>query len=134
MTGVLRHGSGGPYEASVGYSRLVVVPAGARTARTAGCTATVDGEVVGVGDAHRQALVAIDIALAALERAGFAASDVVRTRMYVVDIAAHSTAVGAAHGERFRDVRPVATMVGVTALIDPRMLVEVELLACRADG
>jgi enamine deaminase RidA (YjgF/YER057c/UK114 family) len=121
-----RYGSGGPYEAAVGYSRVVV---GGRTAWTAGCTATVDGEVVGVGDPFAQAVAAIGVGLAALERAGFQAADVVQTRMFVVDVAANAEAVGRAHGSLFADVRPAATMVGVTALIDPRMLVEVELVA-----
>lgn len=130
MTATERFGSGGPYEAAVGYSRLVVH---GDQAWTAGCTATVDGDVIGVGDAHAQALTAFAIGLDALGRAGFSAADVVQTRMYVVDIAAHSGDVGRAHGELFASVRPAATMVGVSALIDPRMLVEVELVA-RRDG
>ena len=126
MSHLLRYGSGGPYEAPVGYSRLVV--AGAQ-AWTAGCTATVDGQIVGAGDPHAQALAAFGVALAALQRAGFEPADVVQTRMYVVDIAANSHPVGAAHGELFSGVRPAATMVGVAALIDPRLLVEVEVVA-----
>jgi enamine deaminase RidA (YjgF/YER057c/UK114 family) len=147
-----RYGSGGPYEASLGYSRLVVAgplatagPAAsaastastastASAAWTAGCTAIVDGDVVGVGDANAQALAAFGVGLAALERAGFRIGDVVQTRMYVVDIGAHSGAVGRAHAELFGDVRPAATMLGVAALIDPRLLVEVELVAVRDDA
>jgi enamine deaminase RidA (YjgF/YER057c/UK114 family) len=131
VTGVQRYGSGGPYEASVGYSRVVVAGPVAATAWTAGCTSIVDGEVVGVGDPYVQARTAFGTALAALDRAGFTAGDVVQTRMYVVDVAAASDAVGRAHGEVFGDVRPAATMVGVAALIDPRLLVEVELVAAR---
>ena len=130
MSHLLRYGSGGPYEAPVGYSRLVV--AGAQ-AWTAGCTATVDGQIVGAGDPHAQALAAFGVALAALQRAGFEPADVVQTRMYVVDIAANSGPVGNAHGELFSAIRPAATMVGVAALIDPRLLVEVEVVAVRPE-
>jgi enamine deaminase RidA (YjgF/YER057c/UK114 family) len=126
---VQRHGSGGPYEAAIGYSRVVVAGG---TAWTAGCTATVEGELVGVGDPYAQAVAAFGVGLAALERAGFEVGDVVQTRMYVIDVAANSEEVGRAHGSLFRDVRPAATMVGVAALIDPQMLVEVELVAYRA--
>jgi enamine deaminase RidA (YjgF/YER057c/UK114 family) len=127
----LRFGSGGPYEATAGYSRLVVH---GDQAWTAGCTATVDGVVVGEGDPYSQTLTAFGIGLAALELAGFSAQDVVQTRMYVVDIAASSGEVGRAHGELFGGVRPAATMVGVTALVDERMLVEVELVAHRGEA
>jgi enamine deaminase RidA (YjgF/YER057c/UK114 family) len=123
-----RYGSGGPFEAAIGYSRVVVH---GELAWTAGCTATVDGVVVGHGDVHAQTLTAFGIGLAALERAGFGIGDVVQTRMYVVDLPSCSADVGRAHGEIFADVRPAATMVGVAALIDPRMLVEVELVAAR---
>jgi enamine deaminase RidA (YjgF/YER057c/UK114 family) len=127
-----RYGSGGPYEAAIGYSRVVVAGGRAgRTAWTAGCTATIDGELAGLGDPHAQALAAFEVGLAALRRAGFSAADVVQTRMYVVDVGAHAAEVGRAHGSLFGDVRPAATMVGVAALIDPRMLVEVELVAWR---
>ena len=128
MTGTERYGSGGPYEAAVGYSRLVVH---GDQAWTAGCTSIVDGEVVGVADAHAQTLTAFGIGLAALGRAGFSIDDVVQTRMYVVGIAELSGEVGRAHGELFASVLPAATMIGVAALIDPRLLVEVELVAHR---
>jgi len=95
---------------------------------TAGCTATVDGAPVHPGDAGAQARVAFGIALDALSRAGLSAADVVGTRMYVTD-RADTEAVGAAHGEIFGDVRPAATMVIVAGLIDPALLVEVELVA-----
>jgi enamine deaminase RidA (YjgF/YER057c/UK114 family) len=130
MTGTRRFGSGGPYEASVGYSRLVV---NGDLAWTAGCTATVGGVVVGLGDAYAQTIAAFGVGLTALDEAGFSVSDVVQTRMYVIDIAASSGAVGRAHGELFGGVRPAATMVGVAGLLDPRMLIEVELVAHRGD-
>jgi enamine deaminase RidA (YjgF/YER057c/UK114 family) len=123
-----RRGSGGPYEEKYGYSRVVAV---GDHAWTAGCTSIVDGELVGVGDAYLQTVTALRIALASLERVGFAREDVVSTRMYVVDVATHSDAVGRAHGEVFGDVRPGAAMLGVAALVDPRMIVEVELVAAR---
>ncbi len=128
MSPALRYASGGPYEASVGYSRLVVA---GDHGWTAGCTAIVDGGVVGPGDAHAQTLAAFGVALRALQAGGFGVADVVQTRMYVVDLAAHCDAVGAAHGALFAHVRPAATMVGVAALIDPRLLVEVEVVAVR---
>jgi enamine deaminase RidA (YjgF/YER057c/UK114 family) len=104
------------------------------TAWTAGCAAVVDGEVVGLGDAYTQARTAFGIALDWLGRAGFTRDDVVQTRMYVVDVAANGDAVGRAHREAVGDAAPAATMVGVAALLDPRMLVEVELLARTQEG
>lgn len=123
MGEVQRHGSGGPWEERVGYSR--VVRAGAHV-WVAGCTAaTPDGAVIGGGDIFEQTLAAIDLAARGLAEVGASLADVVRTRMFVTDIARWEEA-GRAHGERFRDVRPVATMVEVSALIDPRLLVEIE--------
>jgi enamine deaminase RidA (YjgF/YER057c/UK114 family) len=121
-----RHGSGGPYEASIGYSR--VVRAG-ELAWTAGTTATVEGELQGLDDAEAQTRIALEQAVAALERAGVNRTCIVQSRMYVVDIERHADAVGRAHRNVLGDVRPVATMVGVSGLVDPRMLVEVELVA-----
>ena len=129
MTQVERHGSGGPWEDTVGYSRVVV--AGGH-AWTAGCTATVDGDVVHEGDPAGQARVAFGVALDALQRAGFDLADVVRTRMYVTR-SADADAVGRVHAALFDAVRPAATMVAVAGLVDPRMLVEVEVEAFRAD-
>ena len=120
-----RHFSGGPYEEVYGYAR--VVRAGDRLV-TAGCTATVDGVVGGVGDPRAQTLTAFRIALDALAGAGATIGDVVRTRMYVTD-RAHADAVGRAHGELFGAVRPAATLVIVAGLIHPDMLVEVEVEA-----
>jgi enamine deaminase RidA (YjgF/YER057c/UK114 family) len=120
--------SGSPWEDAVGYSRVVSV---GDSAWVAGTTATVDGEVVGVGDPYEQTRVAFGIAVDALRTAGFDAADVVRTRMFVTDIAAFD-AVGRAHSEYFDSVRPVSTMVEVSGLARPEHLVEIELDAQRA--
>jgi enamine deaminase RidA (YjgF/YER057c/UK114 family) len=122
---IARFGSGGPWEQRYGYSR--VVRAG-NLLLTAGCTATVDGVVTGIGDPGEQARTAFGIALDALAAAGATIGDVVRTRMYVTD-AAHADAVGEVHGALFAAVRPVATLVVVAGLLDPRHLVEVEVEA-----
>ena len=124
---IARYPSGGPWEETYGYCR--VVHAGDRLL-TAGCTATVDGVVAGVGDAGAQARTAFRIALDALAAAGAGVGDVVRTRMYVTD-AAHADAVGRAHGEVFGTVRPAATLVVVAGLLHPDHLVEVEVEAYR---
>jgi enamine deaminase RidA (YjgF/YER057c/UK114 family) len=131
---VERFSSGGIYEDAVGYSRVVVAGGpGGLTGWTAGTTALIGGVAQHPGDAYAQALVAFQSALFALERAGFSRADVVQTRMYVVDVGAHAEAVGRAHSELFDAVRPVATMLGVTAFIEPALLVEVEVVAWRPD-
>jgi enamine deaminase RidA (YjgF/YER057c/UK114 family) len=126
---VTRLGSGGPWEQSYGYSR--VVRAG-DLALTAGCTSTVDGRVVHVGDAAAQTAQALRIGLAALAEVGVEPGDVVRTRMYVTD-RLHADEVGRAHNAVFGAVRPVATLVVVAGLLDPEHLVEVELEAYVGD-
>jgi enamine deaminase RidA (YjgF/YER057c/UK114 family) len=128
MTGIQRIGSGGPWEAKYGYSR--VVTAGPH-AWVSGCTATIDGEVQGNDSPYTQTKVALDTARRALEEAGFELGDVVRTRWYVVH-ARDIDEVGRAHGEVFGDIRPAATALVVSGLIDSGMLVEIELDAYRA--
>ena len=123
----LRLGSDSPYESVVGYSRVVVAGG---SAWVSGTTGTVDGAVVHPGDAAGQTRVALENIARALAEAGFGLADVVRTRMYVTDIGRWEE-VGRVHGEFFGDVRPATSMVGVAALIDPAMLVEIEADAVR---
>ena len=115
--------SGTEWEAAVGYSRAVRV--GDRV-HVSGTVATdEDGSVVGEGDPGAQARQAIDNVRSALEQAGGTLRDVVRTRVYLVDVD-DSTAVGDAHAEAFGDVRPASTMLAVEELIEPAFLVEIE--------
>ncbi len=125
---VRRLPSGAPWEPLIGYSRVVVA---GPLIFVAGTTATVQGRVVGVGDAYAQTLQAFRNVETALASAGVGLADVVQTQMFVTDISRWEE-VGRAHRELFGDVMPVTAMVGVSALIDPDMLVEVQAVAYRA--
>ncbi|NNF57236.1 MAG: RidA family protein [Rhodothermaceae bacterium] len=119
-----RVSSGAPWEATVGYSRAIRVGDRVFVAGTTGIGA--DGQVI-ADDAYAQAQQAFTIIGEALAEVGASMSDVVRTRIYVVDITRDGDAVGRAHGEIFQTIRPAATMIEVKAFIDPVMRVEIEL-------
>ena len=128
MTARRRVSSGSPYEARYGYSRAIAVGDSCWVAGTT--DAGPDGTTLHPDDAAAQARAAFGIAIRALGEVGFTIEDVVRTRMYVVR-AADATAVAEVNGELFGEVRPASTLVTVAGLIEPSVLVEVELEAHR---
>jgi enamine deaminase RidA (YjgF/YER057c/UK114 family) len=123
-------GSGAPWETQVGYSRAVRV--GRFIAVSGSAAVDEHGQLVGEGDMYAQAKQCLEVIAGALERAGGRLSDVVRTRMYVTDIDRWAD-VGRAHQEAFGDVMPATSMLEVSRLIDPRMLVEIEADAIIGD-
>jgi len=130
VSDVRRVTTGAPWEEAFGYSRAVELPNG--LVLVAGCTSIVDGEIAG-GGPYEQAINAFNVAFAALEQLGLGRDDVVRTRMYVTH-ARDVDDVGRAHKELFDAVRPAASMIIVSGLVDPSLVVEVEVEAFRPSG
>jgi enamine deaminase RidA (YjgF/YER057c/UK114 family) len=119
--------SGSPWESKVSYSRAVKV---GNTVEVSGTTAVINGVVQHKGNLYEQTRTALAIIEKALEEAGMDLHDVVRTRMYVTDINRWEEA-GKAHGEFFVHIRPATTLVEVSRLVDPEMLIEIEATAIK---
>lgn len=130
MSEVRRFSSGVPWEDGFGYSRSVVA---GRFVFVSGCTSILDGAIRYEGDPYQQARTALEIAERALVQAGATITDVVQSRIYIVH-ARDAEAVGRAHSEVFDSIRPASTLVVVEGLIDPRLLVEIELVAYLGSG
>ncbi|WP_330291730.1 RidA family protein [Streptomyces sp. NBC_00576] len=127
MSDVRRVTTGAPWEDTFGYSRAVELPNG--LVLVSGCTSIVDGQIAG-GGPYEQTVNAFNVAFAALEQLGLGRGDVVRTRMYITH-ARDVDDVGRAHKELFDAVRPAASMIIVAGLVDPSLVVEVEVEAFR---
>ncbi|MFD9435382.1 RidA family protein [Streptomyces sp. NPDC060002] len=127
MSEVRRVTTGAPWEETFGYSRAVELPNG--LVLVSGCTSIVDGEIAG-GGPYEQTVNAFNVAFAALEQLGLGRDDVVRTRLYLTH-ARDVDDVGRAHKELFDSVRPAASMLIVSGLVDPSLVVEVEVEAYR---
>jgi enamine deaminase RidA (YjgF/YER057c/UK114 family) len=121
--------SGAPWEDRVGYCRAVKK---GPFIEVAGTTAMLNGELQGVGDAYTQTKVIIEIMVKAIRELGGDLTDVVRTRMFITRIKDFEV-VGKAHGEYFKDIKPASTLVEVSALVHPDMLVEIEMSAIIAE-
>lgn len=117
--------TGSPWESVVGYCRAIRI---GNIVEVAGTTSMRDGEIIGKGSAYLQTKQILETIEEALMEVGARMEDVIRTRMFVTDISQWEE-IGRAHGEFFSDIRPVATMVEVQALIDPELLVEIEVQA-----
>ncbi|MEV1062233.1 RidA family protein [Streptomyces sp. NPDC050263] len=130
MSELRRVTTGAPWEEAFGYSRAVELPNG--LVLVSGCTSIVDGQIAG-GGPYEQTVNAFNVAFAALGQLGLGSDDVVRTRMYLTH-ARDVEEVGRAHKELFDAVRPAASMVIVSGLVDPSLVVEVEVEAFRGES
>ena len=130
QTGTVRRNldSGSSWEASIGYSRAVVVGNMVFTSATA--ASGIDGKLLGIGDMYQQTRVILEKLGAVLQAAGASYRDVVQSKLYLTDISLWREA-GRAHGEVFGDIRPALTMLHVKPFLDPDMLLEIELVAIR---
>ncbi|MFI1026731.1 RidA family protein [Streptomyces sp. NPDC020951] len=130
MSDLRRVSTGAPWEDAFGYSRAVELPNG--LVLVSGCTSTVDGQIAG-GGPYEQTVNAFNVAFAALGQLGLGSDDVVRTRMYLTH-ARDVDEVGRAHKELFDAVRPATSMIIVAGLVDPSLVVEVEVEAFRGES